>query len=755
MSGVGKTELTIQYGILHWQDYLGGICWVNSRDSDVQKQIVDFATNELKLRSDHIGNLDQRVLYCWNNWPREGNVLVIFDDVTSYKQIESYLPPQLQPRFRVLITTRRILGQSMKRIELDILSPNDAIELLKSLIGNERVEHELEVAKRLCESLGYLPLGFELVGKYINLHQAVTIKKVLNQLQENLLRHPATTNATDEMTAPRGLEVAFDLSWNELNGNAKQLGCLLSLFDSTVISLPLVEKAINESNSTPNERTCTALVSLGEDFAWGPEQSKAVSDLAGLNLIKHVSNGNYRLHELIREFFRGKLTPNGLSHSECLKREFSRGMLLVAQQTFESSNFSMPEIKALFDFLLQVPTRGRNEGTLLKFLELLFQCHSIQQYIYDTGYLESAIEKLERAKEYLRQLEESKNLKAQVTSLKLIGHAYYSNPAENREQAINNMMAAQALAARAAQENTPSSEPQIWLWYQVFLLDHVHNLLTKPSDQPSTLVPSDLEDQIAQLLPTSLEQADTSPELDVLPSLLRAAHYWGHRGNQVTFKLENLLRELPSTRSEEVETLLEDGINYYSLASIFRAANFRLSFPQQYQQHLANILDEIPNIPQWLLTWNPPANSLDFERFTSASQAVGDIAHQYRGMATIQLFGCFYNVSRGLSSSLLEEASSVVDVAAGLWEQAKILLTPGEQVIKYYAWMTNLEMMLQLLMQYSSDTQLPSQADVEREVTAKLDVLESEYGLVYGWARNQTIRQIDQFHNMLSRLNRS
>jgi hypothetical protein len=124
-------------------------------------------------------------------------------------------------------------------------------------------------------------------------------------------------------------------------------------------------------------------------------------------------------------------------------------------------------------------------------------------------------------------------------------------------------------------------------------------------------------------------------------------------------------------------------------------------------------------------------------------------------MATIQLFGCFYNVSRGLSSSLLEEASSVVDVAAGLWEQAKILLTPGEQVIKYYAWMTNLEMMLQLLMQYSSDTQLPSQADVEREVTAKLDELESEYGLVYGWARNQTIRQIDQFHNMLSRLNRS
>jgi hypothetical protein len=432
-------------------------------------------------------------------------------------------------------------------------------------------------------------------------------------------------------------------------------------------------------------------------------------------------------------------------------------MLLVAQQTFEYSNFSMPELKALFDFLLQVPTEGRNEGTILEFLELLSRYYNVQQYIYDTGYLESAIEKLKRAKMYLRQLGESNNLKAQVTNGKMLGHAYYANPAQNRDLAIENMMTAREIAARADQRSTSDSEHQVWLWYQFFLLDHVHNLLSKPSDQPSTLVPRELEVQIAELLPTSLERADSPLELDVLPSLLRAAHYWGHRGNQVTFRLENLLCELPSTRNtrnEEVETLLEDGINYYSLASIFRTANFRLSFPQQYQHHLAKIMDEVPNIPQWLLTWNPPANSLDFERFTSASQAVGDIAHQYRGMATIQLFGYLYNVSRGLISSLLEEARSVVDVAARLWEQAKILLTPGEQVIRYYVWMANLEMMLQLLTQYSSGVKLPSQADVHREVTAKLDKLEIEYGLVYGWARNQTIRQIDQFYNMISRLNR-
>jgi hypothetical protein len=164
MGGVGKTELAIQYGIRHRQDYPGGISWVNSRDSDVGKQIVDFATNELKLQSNHIGNLDERVRYCWNNWQREGNVLVVFDDVTTYGQIKPYLPPQ-QSRFRVLITTRKKLRSPVLRIDLDVLIPDDAVELLKSLIGNKRVELELEVGMLLCGWLGYLPLALELVGR--------------------------------------------------------------------------------------------------------------------------------------------------------------------------------------------------------------------------------------------------------------------------------------------------------------------------------------------------------------------------------------------------------------------------------------------------------------------------------------------------------------------------------------------------------------------------------------------------------------
>jgi hypothetical protein len=90
-----------------------------------------------------------------------------------------------------------------------------------------------------------------------------------------------------------------------------------------------------------------------------------------------------------------------------------------------------------------------------------------------------------------------------------------------------------------------------------------------------------------------------------------------------------------------------------------------------------------------------------------------------------------------------------------LWDEAKALLTPSEQVIKYYTWMANLEMMLQLLSQYSSGIALPNEEDIENEVIAKLDELEREYGLVYEWARNQTIRQTNQFYRMVVALSRS
>ena len=118
MGGIGKTELAMQYAQRHWQAgaYEGGVCWVLARQTatagqgahDVGSQIVAFARSRLQVTPPEGLELPDQVAFCWQHW-RPGEALVVFDDVSDYAEIAPYLPPT-EPRFKVLITTRRNFG---------------------------------------------------------------------------------------------------------------------------------------------------------------------------------------------------------------------------------------------------------------------------------------------------------------------------------------------------------------------------------------------------------------------------------------------------------------------------------------------------------------------------------------------------------------------------------------------------------------------------------------------------------------------
>ena len=123
MGGAGKTELALQYALAYKQTYTGGICWLQARSDDVGTQLggdvgtqlVRFRRLFLNLNPPDGMELADQVKYCWRNWPA-GEVLLVFDDVTDYKALEAYLPPPTEPRFKVLMTTRRKLGRSIKLV---------------------------------------------------------------------------------------------------------------------------------------------------------------------------------------------------------------------------------------------------------------------------------------------------------------------------------------------------------------------------------------------------------------------------------------------------------------------------------------------------------------------------------------------------------------------------------------------------------------------------------------------------------------
>jgi tetratricopeptide (TPR) repeat protein len=309
MGGVGKTELALQYAPSHQQQgtYPGGLCWLQAAQADVGTQIISFARIQLDVQIPDGLDLPEQVAYCWRHW-RGGEVLLVFDDVWSYEKIKPYLPPA-EPRFKVLITTRRQgLGESFELLRLEVLSEEAAIALLVSFVGEERICRELDQAKQLCEELGYLPLGLELVGRYLKRKPDLSLAQMRQRLG---LEHRSLQQRSEDMTARLGVAAAFELSWQELNELVQRLACLLSLFALAPIPWSLVEQCLPDQDSESLEDA--------RDEA-----------LLNLSLLERRGQGSYQLHQLIREFLKGKLAQ--LAEADQLKRGFCQTMVAAAKQ---------------------------------------------------------------------------------------------------------------------------------------------------------------------------------------------------------------------------------------------------------------------------------------------------------------------------------------------------------------------------------------------------------------------------------------
>ena len=280
MGGVGKSELAKQYIQAHKKSYSGGICWLNATEDNFISQLISLSGVEV----DEKLSLVNQVQDCYNNWQWQGNVLLVFDDVQNYKHIKPYLPTQ--SHFKVLITTRKRLGKPVVRLDLDVLSPTAALELLASFLDDDRIVEEREIAEELCKWLGYLPLGLELVGRYLAEDEDLSVEEVLENLKENSVNDEALAETAEEMSAELGIVAAIDLSWQQLTLPAQQLAYLLSLFALAPIPWELVENCVDINQIT--------------------KPKSARKELTKLNLLKRVEKETYLFHSLIREFLHTK-----------------------------------------------------------------------------------------------------------------------------------------------------------------------------------------------------------------------------------------------------------------------------------------------------------------------------------------------------------------------------------------------------------------------------------------------------------------
>jgi len=330
MGGIGKTELAWQYATFHREHntYPAGIWWVFVREIDLAPQVLQKALRMGIQPPDTLDNLEERLQFCYEEWAKQtsGNALLVLDDISDYRAVQRLLPRNL--RFKVLLTARQIVPPPVGCLPLKVLKPEAALNLLRLTAGDlpgnglGRIHAQLEDAQALCQWLDYLPLGIELVGRYLRRKRTLSLAEMLERLQSQRLEARALQEAEAGMTARRGVAAAFELSWAELKPPARTLGCLLSVFAHAPIPWELVAECLADwdeeelEDCRDYELLEQSLLSLVEDETSDSGQSGLVQP-------------RYQLHALIREFFATKL--QGRADAEILGSNFAVALIAVAK----------------------------------------------------------------------------------------------------------------------------------------------------------------------------------------------------------------------------------------------------------------------------------------------------------------------------------------------------------------------------------------------------------------------------------------
>ncbi len=349
MGGVGKTELVRNYSTSDdcKAHFSGGVFYLDARSREnIAAEIVAVTEYHFQAQIEDSLSDTQKVAQCWQAWKRQTEaVLLILDDVSGLaKNFKQYLPPADLETLRLLITSRDTPDQRIaEELPLEVLLPGAAVALLASIIGEERVARETSAAEKLCEELGYLPLALELVGCYLDEdYQSLPLSAMLDKLKEKeKLKHPALSPAEVPMSikATRGVQAAFNLSWDELTPEAKYLACVLGAFASAAIYWGFV-RGIYE-------------ILEGESFSEDHLKDKWLKSLRKLHLVLTVETDIYDLHPLIRDYL-GEQFKKHPQHNE-IKQAFCDLFVSVAGKVKQSTtlaefNLVEPHLKKMIDW---------------------------------------------------------------------------------------------------------------------------------------------------------------------------------------------------------------------------------------------------------------------------------------------------------------------------------------------------------------------------------------------------------------------
>jgi DNA-binding SARP family transcriptional activator/tetratricopeptide (TPR) repeat protein len=286
-AGVGKTALAVHWAHSVADRFPDGQLYVNLRGYDPAQPMPASDALAAFLRSlgvpgqDIPPEEDERAAR-YRSLLADKRMLVVLDNAGSAGQVRPLLPGT--PACTVLVTSRDTLAGLAARdgaahLDLDVLPPEDAVALLRTLIG-ARAAAEPAAAAELAAQCCRLPLALRVAAELAATRPAVPLAGLAGELADLQTRLDLLTAGEDPGTQVRAV---FSWSYRRLDTEAARAFRLLGLHPG-----PDLESYAAAA------LTCATV----------PQARQMLDVLTRAHLIQAAAPGRYCMHDLLRGYAR-------------------------------------------------------------------------------------------------------------------------------------------------------------------------------------------------------------------------------------------------------------------------------------------------------------------------------------------------------------------------------------------------------------------------------------------------------------------
>lgn len=204
-------------------------------------------------------------------------VLALLDNARDAAQVRPLLPGTEGCAALITSRARMIDLAGAHLIDLDVMSPEEALSLFTRIVGEERVGAERKAAMDVVGACGFLPLAIRIAASRLASRRTWTVSVLARKLADERRR-------LDELRAgDLAVKATFELGYGQLEPVQARAFRLLGLADGPDISLA----------------AAAALLDLDVESA-----EDLVESLVDASLLESAAPGRYRFHDLVRLYAR-------------------------------------------------------------------------------------------------------------------------------------------------------------------------------------------------------------------------------------------------------------------------------------------------------------------------------------------------------------------------------------------------------------------------------------------------------------------